>query len=63
MAPVGLALATVVDTVWSAVALAGSVAAIGLLAWAALKGNADREAEDEARAFYDLHGRWPDDPA
>ena len=24
-------------------------------------GEAERDAEDDAREFFDLHGRWPDD--
>ena len=34
---------------------------LAVLLWAALRGNDEREAEDAARAFYDEHGRWPDD--
>jgi hypothetical protein len=34
-----------------------------VLLWAARTGLADRVAEDEAREFYDVHGRWPDEPA
>ncbi|MDQ3722126.1 MAG: hypothetical protein M3376_03450 [Actinomycetota bacterium] len=45
------------------VGLAGGVAGIALLVWAAVKGHADRDEEDMARAFYDEHGRWPDEPA
>ena len=26
-------------------------------------GHDERHAEDEARAFFDEHGRWPDEPA
>jgi hypothetical protein len=26
-------------------------------------GDEDRDREDEARAYFDRHGRWPDDPA
>jgi len=25
-------------------------------------GNRDRDREEEARAFFDAHGRWPDEP-
>ena len=36
--------------------------AIGVLIWFAAQGDPEREAEEQARLFYDLHGRWPDDP-
>jgi len=39
------------------------VAGIALLLWASRTGPADRAEEDAARAFYDVHGRWPDEPA
>jgi hypothetical protein len=35
--------------------------AIGGLVWIAFRGDPARAAEDEARAYYDRHGRWPDD--
>jgi hypothetical protein len=28
-----------------------------------VSGEADRDREQEAREYFDLHGRWPDDPA
>jgi hypothetical protein len=27
-----------------------------------VEGERDRDAEDAARAYFDRHGRWPDDP-
>ena len=27
-----------------------------------VSGERERDAEDEARAYFDRHGRWPDDP-
>jgi hypothetical protein len=36
-------------------------AAIGGLVVIATRPDRDRAEEDEARAHYDLHGRWPDD--
>ena len=27
-----------------------------------VSGDADREREEEARAYFDRHGRWPDEP-
>ena len=53
-----------------AVDLAGSIAAIltgvvfiGYVCRQALRGAPERRAEDEAREFFTLHGRWPDEPA
>ena len=34
---------------------------IAWLVWFASRGDPEREAEEAARAFYDQHGRWPDD--
>jgi hypothetical protein len=40
----------------------GGIGAIVVLARYAGAGHAERDAEDAARDFYDVHGRWPDDP-
>ncbi len=45
-----------------AAAVVGFLSVIGLV-WFASKGDPEREAEEQARAFYDVHGRWPDEPA
>ena len=42
-------------------ALVGGIAAIVVLAKYAGGGHADRDAEDAARDYYDVHGRWPDE--
>jgi hypothetical protein len=34
---------------------------IAVLIWFAAQGDPEREAEERARLFYDVHGRWPDD--
>jgi hypothetical protein len=34
-----------------------------VIMWASRTGPAERDAEDAARDFYDVHGRWPDEPA
>jgi len=49
--------------VWSIIALVGGLGSIVVLVRFAGGGNADREAEDAARDFYDLHGHWPDEEA
>jgi hypothetical protein len=53
-------------SVLDAINLGGALlgfAAIGVLIWYASRGDPEREAEEAARAYYDAHGRWPDDPA
>jgi hypothetical protein len=52
---------TVVDLVASIVAILVGVLFIAYVSREALRGAPDRRAEDEARAFFDRHGRWPDD--
>ena len=37
------------------------VLSIVALVWYAAQGDPEREAEEQARQFYDVHGRWPDD--
>jgi hypothetical protein len=39
----------------------GGIASIAVLAWYAGRGHHDRDDEDAARDFYDLHGHWPDE--
>ena len=36
--------------------------AIIALAFVPALGNRDRDDEEAARAYYDEHGRWPDEP-
>jgi hypothetical protein len=43
-----------------AAALLGVAAILGLV-YIAARPDRDREREDEARAYYDRHGVWPDD--
>lgn len=54
------------DTSWEgAFALWGaglSVWLLNLLFRVGVAGERDREEEDAARAYFDRHGRWPDDP-
>jgi len=39
------------------------LAAIVALVWIVSRPNRARQEEDAARAYFDAHGRWPDDPA
>jgi hypothetical protein len=43
------------------VALVGGVGAIAYMVRVAAGGHRERDAEDAARAFFDEHGRWPDE--
>jgi len=55
----------------SIIAAEGAAGVVGAgLAWLlfgwlfrkGVEGDSDRDAEDAARAYFDRHGRWPDDP-
>jgi hypothetical protein len=55
----------------SIIAAEGAAGVVGAgLAWflfgwlfrKGVEGDSDRDAEDAARAYFDRHGRWPDDP-
>jgi hypothetical protein len=54
------------ETGWHALTLmlsAGlSVWLLNILFRLGVRGDRERDAEDEARAFFDRHGFWPDDP-
>jgi hypothetical protein len=39
-----------------------SVLMLNFLYRLGVSGDREREAEEEARAYFDRHGRWPDDP-
>ena len=54
-------LAGIADTIWSVVGVVGGFGSIAFLAWFIGRGHTDRDDEDAARDFYDLHGRWPDE--
>jgi hypothetical protein len=44
----------------------GAGLAIWLLNWLyrmGVTGDSARDEEDDARAYFDRHGRWPDDPS
>ena len=45
---------------WITVGLA--LASIPVLVLVIRTGHGERHAEDAARAFFDEHGRWPDEP-
>jgi hypothetical protein len=50
----------IVGIVNVAAAVLGFAAILGLV-YIAARPDRDRQEEDEARAYYDRHGSWPDD--
>ena len=54
-------LAAWLDTTWGVIGVVGGFACIVALAWVAATGHKERDEEDAARAFFDRHGRWPDE--
>ena len=51
-------------TGWAGFTGAGlSVLLLNVLHRIGVKGNEERDEEEEARRYFDEHGRWPDDPA
>ena len=54
------------DTAEGAAAIVGAGLSIWLLNELfrfGVRGDAERDAEDRARKYFDRHGRWPDDEA
>lgn len=51
--------------VWilSIAGIIGALGTVALIVVVVARGDSEREEEDRARAFYDEHGRWPDEPA
>ena len=50
-----------VATIWSVIALIGSVLVVGVIAYAIATGRDDRDREEAARRYFDEHGHWPDE--
>lgn len=44
----------------SIITLVAGVVGLGIILWAVKTGDADRDGEDDARAFFEEHGHWPD---
>lgn len=49
------------SNVISLIAIVGGVLSLLALLWIAARGDSARDEEDAARAFFDVHGHWPDD--
>jgi hypothetical protein len=50
-----------VQELYAAVAVALSLAMCGVILYFWFTDRSDREAEEEAREFFDAHGHWPDE--
>jgi hypothetical protein len=48
-------------SVWDILSIAAAVGAILWFGWIISTGHEERHSEDDARTFYDEHGRWPDE--
>ena len=44
------------------ISAASAVLLVNVLFRIGVEGDKDRDREDEARRFFDEHGRWPDEP-
>jgi hypothetical protein len=51
------------NLIWSIVAAIGGFGVIGVIFYYWIAGGSDRLRDDDARRFYDEHGRWPDEAA
>jgi hypothetical protein len=51
-----------VGTIANYIAVACGLAALGYLVWLAVHPDKERHQETDDRAFFDEHGRWPDEP-
>jgi hypothetical protein len=51
----------VADTIWSIIAALGGLGVVGGVFYYWFAGHDDRQREEDARAFFDEHGYWPDE--
>jgi hypothetical protein len=49
------------ETIWSIIALLGAILVVATIAYFIATGRNDREADEEARRYFDEHGHWPDE--
>jgi hypothetical protein len=49
------------DTIWSIIAAVGGFGMVGAVVYFMINDRGDREAEEDARDYYDAHGHWPDE--
>lgn len=50
------------ETIWSFIAITGTIVTIGVIVWFLISGRGDRDRDEAARRYYDEHGYWPDEP-
>ena len=55
-------LAALGSDAYSITTMVLAVAAVVAIVVVQFRGHRDHEAEDDERAFFDEHGRWPDEP-
>jgi hypothetical protein len=51
----------VFELVWSIIAILAAFAICGGVVYFLVTGHEDRDREEEARAYFDEHGHWPDE--
>ena len=52
---------TMVETIWSIIGVLGGLLTVGVVFYFLITGRHDRDREEEAREYFDEHGRWPDE--
>jgi hypothetical protein len=51
------------ELIWSIIGVLGGLLMVAVILWFLVTGHDDRDREEDARRFYDEHGRWPDETA
>jgi hypothetical protein len=49
------------DVIWSIIAIVGAFVMVGGVLYFMLTEGPDRQAEEDARVYFDEHGHWPDE--
>jgi|tagenome__1003787_1003787.scaffolds.fasta_scaffold18588196_2 hypothetical protein len=50
------------NLIWSIIAALGGILVVGVVFYYWTAEDHDRLSEEDARAFFDAHGHWPDEP-
>jgi hypothetical protein len=53
---------SVANLIWSIIAALGGILVVGVVFYYWTAVDHDRLSEEDARAFFDEHGHWPDEP-
>ena len=48
------------ETIWSIIAILGGLLMVAVILYFLVTGAGDREKDEDARRYFDEHGRWPD---